>query len=266
MKNLHFENGEILQKQGQHLKAYEEYLSAGNEGCSEALVAMAFMIIERKVTPYDEIKITSLFKQAAELGNRKAAFNLAISYKEGFGIEKDIKEAIKYFRIAADKGNERAMVNLALLYDGAEYEDVEADVSNCLHYLNMYFDLKPDETGFFTGQVTAALNKSIAKKLLSKGVKGRIYNYESEAHCAAIMEAHKKRTGFCDVLETYKDIAYMPISDDLNNYYGIDYINRRSVADTKLRQIPCFIVRHNGDVLAIYGFYESDEAGQFSVY
>jgi len=43
-------------------------------------------------------------KKQANNGDARAQYNLGIMYKKGQGVEKDYKEAVKWFELAADQG------------------------------------------------------------------------------------------------------------------------------------------------------------------
>ena len=55
-------------------------------------------------------------KQKAEQGDEVSQFNLGKLYYLGEGVEKDLKEAMKWFRKAADQGIALAQYNLGLMY------------------------------------------------------------------------------------------------------------------------------------------------------
>ena len=70
------------------------------------------------------------FQKAADAGNSAAQKNLAICYKNGNGVVKDIKKAVWWWQKAADAGNSTAQNSLAYRYfagDGVE-KDVEKAV------------------------------------------------------------------------------------------------------------------------------------------
>ena len=73
------------------------------------------------------------FQKAADAGNSAAQKNLAICYKNGNGVVKDIKKAVWWWQKAADAGNSTAQNSLAYRYfagDGVE-KDVEKAVYWC---------------------------------------------------------------------------------------------------------------------------------------
>ena len=64
----------------------------------------------------------------AAAGNASAQTSIGILYAEGFGVDKDEAEAIKWFRMAADQGDAKAQLNLGIMYmysliDGAQEPD-----------------------------------------------------------------------------------------------------------------------------------------------
>ncbi|MEO0878609.1 MAG: tetratricopeptide repeat protein [Pseudomonadota bacterium] len=65
----------------------------------------------------DHIKALDYFKQAADLGEVEAQYNVGVAYLIGRGVEKDYKTAEGWLRLAAEKGNPDAQYNLALLHD-----------------------------------------------------------------------------------------------------------------------------------------------------
>ena len=57
------------------------------------------------------------YKAKAEKGDAKAQSNLGVCYMKGEGVEKDFKEAAKWFRKAADQDFALAQSNLATCYE-----------------------------------------------------------------------------------------------------------------------------------------------------
>ena len=59
----------------------------------------------------------------------KSLFNLAVCYDVGYGCEKNVIEAFKYFKLAAEQNYARAQLNLGVCYsqgDGCEKNNIEA--------------------------------------------------------------------------------------------------------------------------------------------
>ena len=72
------------------------------------------------------------FQKAADAGNSAAQKNLAICYKNGNGVVKDIKKAVWWWQKAADAGNSTAQNSLAYRYFAGD--DVEKDVEKAVYW------------------------------------------------------------------------------------------------------------------------------------
>ena len=65
----------------------------------------------------------------AEKGDARAQFNIGYLYANGWGVQRDLAEAVKWYRKAAEQGLEIAQHYLGLAYfngDGVEHDDAEA--------------------------------------------------------------------------------------------------------------------------------------------
>ncbi len=62
------------------------------------------------------VEATKWLRKAAEQGDPRAQFNLALSYEKGQGIEKSETEAVKWYRKSADQGDALAQLNLGICY------------------------------------------------------------------------------------------------------------------------------------------------------
>lgn len=62
----------------------------------------------------------------AEEGDARAQFNMAVLYDNGYGVEKDLAEAAKWFRLAAEQGLAMAQFNLGYMY--ATGQGMERDI------------------------------------------------------------------------------------------------------------------------------------------
>ena len=71
---------------------------------------------------------TELVKNAKN-GNREAQLNLGNCYYEGYGVEQNYSEAVRWYRKAAEQGEASAQLNLGACYfqgNGVEQNDAEA--------------------------------------------------------------------------------------------------------------------------------------------
>lgn len=66
-----------------------------------AISALADSYLDGDGTEKDEHEAFRLYKQAADLGSGSAQFNVAILYRDGTGVKKSTKMALKYMRMAA---------------------------------------------------------------------------------------------------------------------------------------------------------------------
>src|SRR5438128_1880520 len=55
-------------------------------------------------------------RAAAARGDADAQYHLGSDYYYGYGVTRDVNEAIRYIRQAADQGNARALCQLARMY------------------------------------------------------------------------------------------------------------------------------------------------------
>ena len=55
-------------------------------------------------------------KALAEKGDAKAQYNLGLMYEKGRGVEKDLKEAVKWWRKAAEQGHAYAQRDVGVMY------------------------------------------------------------------------------------------------------------------------------------------------------
>jgi TPR repeat protein len=62
--------------------------------------------------PNDDIRL----RQAAEQGDARAQFSLALMLESGEGVAQDLREAAKWYQRAAEQGEASAQFNLGLMY------------------------------------------------------------------------------------------------------------------------------------------------------
>jgi uncharacterized protein len=70
-----------------------------------------------------------LISPLAEKGDARAQFNIGYMYANGWGVQRDLASAVKWYRKAAEQGLEIAQHNLGIAYingDGIEHDDGEA--------------------------------------------------------------------------------------------------------------------------------------------
>ncbi len=68
----------------------------------------------------DYAEAFTIFSRLAEAGNAEAQYNLAMLYRTGKGVEKDMDASFKWFQHAAEQGISDAQYYLAHMYDNGE--------------------------------------------------------------------------------------------------------------------------------------------------
>ncbi len=68
----------------------------------------------------DYDKAFSIFSRLANAGNAEAQHNLAMLYRAGKGVKKDLASSLKWFRRAAEQGIADAQYYLGYMYDNGE--------------------------------------------------------------------------------------------------------------------------------------------------
>lgn len=62
----------------------------------------------------------TLWQLLAETGNHDAQYNLGLMFHNGWGVERDLKQAHEWYTHAANQGNTDAMYNLGVMYLNGE--------------------------------------------------------------------------------------------------------------------------------------------------
>lgn len=110
--------------------------------CAQALIALFFAApalaapgdeeFARGYDAYDARQFTeavALWRKAANLGHAREQNGLGLLYRDGIGVKKDDKEAVRWLLESASRGYALGMFNLALMYKdgtGVMRNDIEA--------------------------------------------------------------------------------------------------------------------------------------------
>jgi hypothetical protein len=90
------------------------------QGVAAAQAMLGYMYRDGKGVAKDEKEAVKWFHILAEQGYPTAQFMLGKMYREGRGVLQDYKEASKWFRLAAEQGDAMAQLNLGTMYQQAE--------------------------------------------------------------------------------------------------------------------------------------------------
>ncbi len=100
--------------------SYDLFLKAANQNHPAANWMVANMIINKKIGNYskDEIGLAWRYlKNAEALGNIAAINTIGLCYKNGIGVKKDLKKALKYFEKAGKEQYAYSFNNLGKYYE-----------------------------------------------------------------------------------------------------------------------------------------------------
>ena len=75
------------------------------------------------------------YKKAADQGDAKSQYNLAIMYLNGYGIEMNKSKAVEYYRKSAEQGDSDSQLQLGIRYLNGE--GVSQDLKLAKYWLNL---------------------------------------------------------------------------------------------------------------------------------
>ncbi len=103
--------------EGDYKAALNSTIPLAADGNSSALNLLGMMYELGKGVSQDVGKSVVLYRQAADMGDLNAQYNLAVSYDAGSGIPQNYREAVKWYQRAAEQGASFAQFNLAIMYE-----------------------------------------------------------------------------------------------------------------------------------------------------
>ncbi|MEZ5788300.1 MAG: hypothetical protein R3D62_17895, partial [Xanthobacteraceae bacterium] len=160
-------------------------LAAGVEARDPgAAYEIALRYAEGRGIDPDMAAAATWFARAAEGGIVPAQFRLGGMYEKGVGVNKDLVQARQYYQVAAEHGSAHAMHNLAVIY--AEGADGQPDFASAVKWFR-----KAAEYGVADSQYNAAV-------LLARGIGveqnlGEAYKWFAVAAKGGDKDAVKKR-------------------------------------------------------------------------
>ncbi len=96
-------------------RAYEFIINSNDSRLFETSNDLGKKLFFGEDCKIDYEKAFKCFKKAADLGNDRAMYNVALCYSRGSGVEKDLGNAAHYYKKSADNGNVKAAYEYALL-------------------------------------------------------------------------------------------------------------------------------------------------------
>ena len=111
-----YEDGGAAYEAGNNVEAMAIWRPLAEEGDLRAQYAIANLYREGLGVEQDLRRAAYWMEQAAGEGFALAQFNLGNAYREGYGVRQDDSAAVNWWRLAAGQGNSDAMYNLGIHY------------------------------------------------------------------------------------------------------------------------------------------------------
>jgi tetratricopeptide (TPR) repeat protein len=112
--------GMLMGRLGDEQQEFRLYTEAANAGNRLAAYNLGVAYRDGLGTQPDVTKALTWFEKAAAEGDDTAAFNIGAIYDEGTMVPADDQTAIAWYDLAAQRGNTDAMINLGLMYETGE--------------------------------------------------------------------------------------------------------------------------------------------------
>ena len=137
----------ILASLGQNIA---ELKQKAEQGDADAQNNLGYCYAKGDGVEKDLREAVKWYRKSAEQGDADAQYNLALCYHKGYGAEKDLREAVKWYRKSAEQGDALAQYNLGLCYFNGD--GVEKDLREAVKWL-----CKSAEQGHVKAQYFLAL-------------------------------------------------------------------------------------------------------------
>ena len=100
--------------------AFSEFKKAAELGDARSQYMLAVMYDNGEGTPVNKAEALKWYKKAADQGDAAAQHNLTVMYYNGEGTPVNKAEAFKWYKKAAEQGEANAQNNLAFMYNKGE--------------------------------------------------------------------------------------------------------------------------------------------------
>ena len=120
---------------GDYMTAYQAFKPLAEQGDVEAQHNLAVLYKTGKGVMKDMKKAAQWFEKAADQGLAEAQFNLGHLYDMGEGVEHNAAKAVLWYKKAAEQGHPLAQTNLGVMY--ANGEGVKQDLVLAYVWLNL---------------------------------------------------------------------------------------------------------------------------------
>ena len=110
------QKGRLAYEKGDYGTALQIFIPVAEKGDSIAQFHLAKMYREGKGVPKDYKAAVKWLNLSGEQGNASAQYHLGVAYSFGLGVVPDYQIALKWYRRSAEQGNVFAQHHLSLLY------------------------------------------------------------------------------------------------------------------------------------------------------
>jgi len=154
---------------GDFMEAYQVFKPLAEQGNAEAEHNLAVLYKSGKGVMKNLKKAAYWFEKAAKLGLADAQFNLGYMYDMGTGVEHNASKAVFWYKKAAEQGHPLAQSDLGVMY--ANGEGVKQDIVEGYVWLNLAAS---------QGVSTAYANQQILLKEMSPKMKENVRKVSRE--------------------------------------------------------------------------------------
>ena len=123
------ELGVVLDKMQNYAQALIWYRLAADQGNARAEYNLALAYQNGEAVPKDMAQAMAWYRKSADQGDPAAELNLAVVYDQGMGIPQDYAQAAYWYRKAAEQGLAKAEAGLGFLYlkgNGVPKDEIQA--------------------------------------------------------------------------------------------------------------------------------------------
>jgi TPR repeat protein len=107
-----------LANEGKYALAYREFQSLVDEGDPRGHNGLGVLLANGLGVERDDKQAARWFREGADRGFATAQFYLGQMYQDGRGVGRDYAEAMRWYRLAAEQGDMDARTNIGQLYAG----------------------------------------------------------------------------------------------------------------------------------------------------
>jgi len=97
-----------------------KYLRNAEQGSDDAQYKLGFMYQNGYGVEQNDEEAVRWYRRAAEQDNAEAQFNLGVMYQNGNGVEQNDEEAFRWYRRAAERGSANGQCNLGWMYENGK--------------------------------------------------------------------------------------------------------------------------------------------------